>query len=173
MNFNIFLFCVSWSVLFTWRAWPCPTPGGAHRPQPNPQLEENRTYAPRRERMWEFRAHFKMQEKHLLEGGIGRNRKASRGKGSLQRSMKKAALLGGERFTAVEQAEHDQGQDTGACRASVGQSLESHVSGVVWGRSGGRHHSLWFWKPCMFLPRRSAFFWTRHLSGSLSPNVQT
>lgn len=91
--------------------------------------------------MWEFRAHFKMQ-KHLLEGGIGRDRKASRGKGSLQRSMKKDALLGGKCFTAVEQAEHDQGQGTGACTASVGQSLESHESGVVWGRSGGRHHSL-------------------------------
>jgi hypothetical protein len=44
--------------------------------------------------MWEFCAHFKMQEKHLLEEGIGRNNKASWGKGSLQRSMEKDAFLG-------------------------------------------------------------------------------
>lgn len=42
----------------------------------------------------------------------------------------------GECFRAVEQAEHDQGQDTGAYRASVGQSwsptyLELFGAGVV------------------------------------------
>lgn len=82
--------------------------------------------------------------------------------------MKKDALLGGKCFTAVEQAEHDQGQGAqelhSICRTEPGvPRIRSRLG--QW--SGGRHHSLWFWKPCMFLPRRSAFFWTRHLSGSL------
>ena len=80
LSFNIFLFRVSWSFLFICCTWPCPISGDTHNPQPTPQFEENQTYTPRKERMWECYAHFKMQEKHLLEGWIGR---LHGGKGSL------------------------------------------------------------------------------------------
>ena len=82
--------------------------------------------------------------------------------------MQKDAFLGGKCFRAVEQVEHDQGQDTGAYRSSVGQSLESHASGVIWGRSSGRHHSFPMVLKVLYVLAKKVCLFLTQTSGRLS-----